>query len=363
MRIDGFIKAVHQINKIHYRPILLSKIARGYFRTLVLRKATLRICEFSITPSCQSECRYCYAAKFTKEGQKLLSLEEIKSVWEQAKKLGAFSSVVFGGEPLLHPQFLDIIKILEPKKHIVTFTTNAIALTEDLVVKLKRLGVFLVNISINSLNSEINDKIRGYKGHLNKALSAVEICKKHGLDVFLPVTTSKPLLKETLEIVNYAQRNDLGVTINLMCPMGRAEGMHDQLFDEEFWVVLRRLYNSNPNLRSDYDVNLDMRIGCPAGFEKIHIGPYGDVTGCSMQPESFGNIREESLGRIVHKMRSFHHYKKRSPQCIIAVDHEYISDYMNFASNYKSLPYPVEENPNYRRDKGPSKTEKLSDED
>jgi hypothetical protein len=49
-------------------------------------------------------------------------------------------------------------------------------------------------------------------------------------------------------------------------------------------------------------------------------------------------------------MRSFHHYSKRSPSCIAAVDSEYIRDYTDYASRCETLPYPIEENPRYEKD-------------
>lgn len=354
MKFDGLRKTLHQINKIRYRPALVSRIAWAYFRRQALRQQCLRVCEFSITPACQSRCEFCYASKFARPGDSILSLEDIRRTWEQAKALGAFSSVVFGGEPLLHPKFLDILALLEPKKHLITFTTNAISMTEELVKELKHLGIFLVNISINSLDAATNDKLRGYPGHLEKAMQAMEWCKKHGLDVFLPIATAKPYWQETLRLVDFADARGYGVTVNLMCAMGRAEGKHEDMFDAEFWAELRKLYNSHANIRSDYDVNLSMRVGCPSGHEKIHIAPYGDVTGCSMQAASFGNIRQEPLADIVARMRAFRHYAKKSPQCIIAVDDEYIRDYMDFAQQYQSVPYPVRENPRYAKDSGAS---------
>lgn len=349
--MDGVKKGFHQIDKIRFRPVLMAKIARGYFRALVLRKPNLRICEFSITPECQSKCTFCYASKFYKKDEKLLTLGEIESTWRQAKELGVFCSSLLGGEPLLHPQFFDIIKILEPKKHIITPVTNAIALTEEHIIELKRLGVFLIMISLNSLNPELNDELRGYKGHFEAVMKAIELCKKHNLDVSLPVATSNLYLRETYEIIEFAKKINAVVVINLMCAMGRTEGEQGVLFDEKFWETYRELVDSHSHLRADFDVNLNLRIGCPAGFEKIHFSPYGDVTGCSMNPVSFGNIRERPLEDIVKKMRSFYHFAKRYPKCLIALDSEYIEDYMNIASNFESIPYPVEENPCYQRDK------------
>jgi MoaA/NifB/PqqE/SkfB family radical SAM enzyme len=350
MKMDGFRKALHQINKIRYRPTLVAKIARGYFRSLVLKKPCLRVCEFSITPTCQSKCQFCYASKFHKEGEELLSLKEIESAWRQAKDMGAFCVSLLGGEPLLHPQFLDIVKVLEPQKHLVTFVTNAIGLTEEIVKELKKLGVFLINISLNSLDPVLNDELRGYKGHYDQVMNAVELCKKYKMDISFAVATSKPYLQETYHIVEYAKQVNANVIVNLMCAMGRTEGELDLLFDEAFWKEYRNLVDSNSHLRADFDVNLTLKIGCPGGFEKIHFTPYGEVTGCSMNPVSFGNIRERPLADIVNKMRNFHYFAKRSPHCLVAVDSDYIHDYMNYAAHFESIPYRIEENECYQRD-------------
>ena len=350
MNVDGIRKTIHQVNQIAYRPKLLSKIASGYFNTLVRGKSVLRVCEFSINWACQSKCEFCYAAKFRKPGQELLSYEEICDTWEQAKKLGAFSAILFGGEPLLHPRFLDIVAAMEPRKHLITFTTNAIALDEPLVKELKRLGVFLINLSLNSMDPAVNDGLRGYSGHFDKAMQAIEMCDKHKMQVYLPVATARPYWKETLEIVDFAMARDLGVTINLMSPMGRSEGASEELFDEDFWHDLRTLYNRHPKLRSDYDVNLNPKVCCPAGHEKVHVAPFGDVTGCSMNPVSFGNVRQNSLQEIVTKMRGFKYFAKREPHCLVAVNKDFIGNYMDYAVNFPSSPYRVEENPHYPAD-------------
>jgi MoaA/NifB/PqqE/SkfB family radical SAM enzyme len=351
VELAGLRKVLHQVDKIRYRPALLAKIARGYFRTLVLRRPTLRTIEFSITNACQARCGYCYANRFSRPGDDVLSLDEIRSTWEQASRLGAFSSVLLGGEPILHPQFLEIVEALEPRKNIVTFATNGIDLGDELVLELAKRGVFNIVISLNSLDAEVNDELRGYRGHLGKALEAIERCQRHGLTVFLGVATGKPFLGETIRLAEFAREKGLGVMINLMSPMGRAEGQEELLFDAEFWTEYRKLVDSSPHIRSDFDWNLDLRIGCPAGFEKVHVAPYGDVTGCAIQAVSFGNVRRESLASIVDRMRSFHHYSKRSPSCIAAVDSEYIRDYTEYASQYATLPYPVDENPCYEKDK------------
>lgn len=345
MKIDGFIKAAHQIDKIRYRPSLLWKISKGYFKSLALRQNVLRVVEFSITGECQSKCEYCYASNYYRKGENLLSLNEIKDVWQQASRLGAFSSFVMGGEPTIHPQFLDIIEVLEPKKNIVSFATNAIDVDEKMILELKKLGVFLIYLSVSSTDPDINDKARGYSGHYNKVIQTIDLCKKHKMDVVLAITTDRSLLGELVKFMDFIAKYDLQANINLITPSGRATDLKEKTLDEGFWKTFRDLYISNSRLRGDWDVNLTLRVGCPAGYEKIHIAPYGDVTGCSLNPVSFGNVREMRLKDILAKMKTFTHFNKRSKKCIVAIDQEYIKDYIYFSDDQPLTPYKIELNP------------------
>lgn len=352
MKLDGIRKTLHQVDKIRYRPRLVANIARGYFRTLVLRRPTLRIVEFSIHVACQSRCDYCYAARFQQPGGRMLDVDEIADVWQQARRLGAFSALLLGGEPTLHPKFLDIVRILEPRRHLVSFATNSISLTEEMIRELADLGVFVIYVSMNSVDPQINDAVRGYDGHHQHVMRVLDLCRRHRIDVVLSITTSKPLLPETRRLLAFAREHGLTANIGLFAPTGRAAGQKEVLFDDAFWRELRELYDRNPGLRGDWDTNLTLEVGCPAAFEKIHIGPYGDVTGCSLQPMSFGNVRERPLAEIVGPMREFRHFRKRADRCLVALDREFIDHYLDFAIDRPVTPYPVTENPHFEADRG-----------
>jgi hypothetical protein len=65
---------------------------------------------------------------------------------------------------------------------------------------------------------------------------------------------------------------------------------------------------------------------------------------------SFGNVREQPLAEIVEKMRRFHHFAKRHASCLVALDDEFIEDYLDFSIDEPSTPYPIEGNPRYAAD-------------
>lgn len=342
MGMEGIRKAIHQVNKVPLRPRLLAKVARGYFKTLVLRQSVLRVLEISINTACQSRCGYCYAETFKQPRGQQLTVAEIRALWQQAERMGAFCSLVLGGEPTLRKDFLDVIAALEPRKNLVTFTTNSISLTEAMVRELKRLGVFLVNISLDSPDPATNDRRRGYEGHFDAAMRAIEWCRVHGLAVTVPIVTSKSYFPQTLEMIDFVKRQGLVANLNLLTLSGRARADRADQFDAAFWDQLRALYASDASLRSDFNVNLSLKVECPAGFEKVHVAPYGDVTGCSLMSVSFGNVREEPLADIVGRMRQFPHFKKRPDRCLIAVDDQFIDDYQAVASSSAVTPVRVE---------------------
>ena len=97
------------------KPHLIPKVGWGYFQTLILGKPSLRTIEFAINTDCQSECVFCYATQNVHEDEEELSLEEIRRIWQEAKKLGAFSSIISGGEegcssPKYSSSFINLLR-------------------------------------------------------------------------------------------------------------------------------------------------------------------------------------------------------------------------------------------------------------
>ena len=70
---------------------------------------------------------------------------------------------ITGGEPLLHPQYLEIIKILkevcyegvDPDTYLINVDTNATLLTEDIVDELKEAGVCQLSIGVDEYGGSV----------------------------------------------------------------------------------------------------------------------------------------------------------------------------------------------------------------
>lgn len=111
----------------------------------------------SVTDRCNLRCVYC----MPKEGLKWqpraeqLSVEEILRVVETAARWGMKRVRLTGGEPLMHPYIVEIVRRIASISGIeeVSLTTNA-TLLERLALPLADAGLNRVNISLDTLDRE-----------------------------------------------------------------------------------------------------------------------------------------------------------------------------------------------------------------
>src|SRR5512144_3192875 len=118
---------------------------------------TINYLRISLTDRCNLRCVYC----MPKEGLQWqphadqLSAEEIVRVVETAAQGGVKRVRLTGGEPLVHPDIVEIVRRIASIPHIeeVSLTTNAMLL-ERLAQPLADAGLTRVNISLDTLDRD-----------------------------------------------------------------------------------------------------------------------------------------------------------------------------------------------------------------
>lgn len=123
----------------------------------------------SLIDRCNFRCQYCMpegAELDYIQKQDLLTDDELLTlVKEVFIPLGLRKFRLTGGEPLLRPGVVDIVKALAsfPETQDLSMTTNGYLLA-DLAGLLYQAGLKRINISLDSLNNETFAKINGYRG-------------------------------------------------------------------------------------------------------------------------------------------------------------------------------------------------------
>jgi cyclic pyranopterin phosphate synthase len=202
----------------------------------------------SLTPACNLNCLYCHAEGEVSPGS-LLTADDIAAIMGVAAEY-EFRSVKFtGGEPLLRPDLLEIIRAV-PEGMESSLTTNG-TLLAGLAADLKEAGLSRVNVSLDSLEPETYLRITG-KDCLGDVLEGIDAALRAGLT---PVKLNMVILKgineyEVPDFLGFVKGNrDLVLQlIELMdfkdCPYhSELNGLEQELARQATQILTRRMHH------------------------------------------------------------------------------------------------------------------------
>ena len=171
----------------------------------------------SVTSDCNLQCSYCATGK--KQKNSLLSFDEITRIVNAASKIGISKIRITGGEPLLRENLSKLINQISEIKGIndISITTNGILL-EKFAEKLFRAGLKRINISLDSLNPEIYNRING--GNLKDVLNSISHAKKFFKNIRINVVLLKGVNeKELSDFIEFGLENNLTIRFLELMPV------------------------------------------------------------------------------------------------------------------------------------------------
>lgn len=265
----------------------------------------------SITRRCQCSCPHCGTAD---EPNEEMGQATIKGIIDTMSSNLGPQLYLFGGEPLLHPDLLEIVKYAKKKPLFVTIDTNGILLDEKKVAELKDAGVDLIHVSIDSHLEEVHDRLRGCPGVYAKAVKGIENCRDQGVPCHLSTYATRENLRDgdLKGVIDLGQR--LGVPVRILSPMcaGRwARSSEVVLVPDDIRLLRNLLEKDRVYWEEEFIDTPDAAFHC-SGMMKffIYISTNGDVQPCCYLPTSFGNVHQEPLKRIVGRMHDSDMFKK-----------------------------------------------------
>lgn len=163
-----------------------------------------------ITGRCNYNCLHCFNALDNEYLQSEFSWEECVSLLDEAKKCGVHAFTITGGEPMLHPHFMDIIHgIYNRNMMIDELNTNGSFITQPILDEMKQIGCLpLMKISFDGIGH--HDWLRNKKGAEQKTLDAIKLCVANDFPVMVQTNIHSNNIENilpTLELMD-----NLGVT-------------------------------------------------------------------------------------------------------------------------------------------------------
>jgi MoaA/NifB/PqqE/SkfB family radical SAM enzyme len=288
---------------------------------------------------------HCSVKRFQgkKEGR-FFTIEDVKELSRQADEMGLAHIVITGGEPLVFPDFDDIVEAIDPQKFYITSDTNGWFLNEEKANHLKGIGVDKIQLSLDSLSAPEHDEFRHAKGSHERAVKAIDAAFDAGLNIILSTVVTKQRIRsqEFLEFLEFGKEKGVGVFVTYAKPVGSWEGNFDVLVDRDDMDYMRELekkYNVFTHLTPSYGLDL----GCIAVKRMVSITKYGDIMPCPYIHTSLGNFFEEPLKDIIERGMKIKYFGKHVDTCLIAEDRKFINDYVVKKIYDKPLPVSYSE--------------------
>ncbi len=128
----------------------------------------------ALTARCNARCGFCAWNPDFYNPKEQLSTEAIKQLYTDAKKAGFIGLSIWGGEPLLHKDFEEVMRHAHDLGLITHIVTNGFLLERKLDPVVRYLDRVCISLDHPSTK---HDELRGIKGLYEAILSATEALK------------------------------------------------------------------------------------------------------------------------------------------------------------------------------------------
>lgn len=158
-----------------------------------------------ITGKCNFNCLHCFNAADNAPLMTEWSFEDAVKLLDEARDCGIQSFTITGGEPMVHPRFMDIIREIYKRDMFVDeLNTNGWYITQDILDQFAEIGCRpLMKISFDGIGC--HDWLRNRRGAEERALNAIRMCVENGFRVMSQTQVNRrnlDTLIPTAELLN-----------------------------------------------------------------------------------------------------------------------------------------------------------------
>lgn len=270
-----------------------------------------------LTERCNLHCSYCYFFAVHNQLNRSVDIPFALAceALQEAKEKGVTHVIVTGGEPLLHPRFLEILDCAKSLGFQVELLTNGTLVTRELARELREV-CDLVTVSLDSSDPSAHDEHRGRGSHAC-AVAAVRFLKEAGVPkVAVSAVITRSNQDESFSNFQAFAKN-LGagvVSRQVYIPQGDERDLQLRPDLQKLMSRLERELEEwiAAGAHEGTEAKLVWRDHCGAGQGVIAIGADGRVYPCQglTQPNfACGDLQEKSLSEIYEKSEVLRHVR------------------------------------------------------
>ena len=276
-----------------------------------------------LTYRCPLHCPYC-SNPVAYPGGGELSTDEWRRVAGEASRLGVLQAGFSGGEPLLRADLPELVAAFRAAGLYTNLITSAVGLTRKRAEELRDAGLDNIQISFQSDQEALANRIAGMAAHQSK-VSAARMVRELGFPLTVNVVLHRGNIARVVEIISLAEnleaeRLELANTQYYgwafqnraaLLPTRSEIDQAAQVVDEQ----RKRLLGKMKILFVTPDYYSDRPKPCMNGWGTrfLTVNPVGDVLPCptasSIKDLRFDNVREHPLAWIWNDSESFNRFR------------------------------------------------------
>lgn len=266
-----------------------------------------------LTYKCNMHCKHCFVNKM--EDTSYVE-KHYKEIIDDLYNQGTLILHYTFGEPLLCKSFFDIAEYVHEKGIYQTLMSNGYYIDEEKAESIKRAGVDLVCVSLDSVDEKKHDMQRGCIGAFKKAVSAIYNLKYAQVQTGIAFTVGEYNVNELDKIYDFALKNSvdhisflryrkdhkipkmskyLFQDYETFCKriILQRDKIKISLHDLELLPMIDELHKSGLITENEYEKYKDMnQCHCK---EKLAITPNGEIGRCTMEKKYYCNIIGSSI--------------------------------------------------------------------
>jgi len=256
----------------------------------------MQVVYLSVTNRCNLKCKHCIASAVDVNHADTLDTEEWKRIIDQVAKLRPDQITITGGEPLVRPDFTELIRYAGKifGKDKVILSTNSLLINESNIEDIIS-NVSAISISLDGYDERSCAAVRG-RGVFQKVINSVNFIKANEYsNIFLSMLESAYTQEHADEFFSLCKKLGAKPILRRFSPTGRGEKYCDELMPGN---------EQEEPLQSE---NLTCML-CRPGRKELNISADGKVYPCAplsvMKKLCMGDLKENSLDKILNPMKA-----------------------------------------------------------
>jgi SynChlorMet cassette radical SAM/SPASM protein ScmF len=220
-----------------------------------------------LSDSCNMRCRHCWIEpQFTKgrpDPGHFVDLDLLREAVREAKTLGLRSAKLTGGEPMLHPRFMEVADMLTAEGLGMNMETNGTLLTAEAARHLKdKTNVSFVSVSLDGADARTHDAFRCVPGAYDSALRGLSFLRDAGFKNTQVIMSVHHGNRDQIEAVSKvaAEHGAASLKLNPVTKTGRGTEMHEhgETLDFDEQMALARFVDFDLGPRAPIRIILNL---------------------------------------------------------------------------------------------------------